>query len=72
MVVETRAKKYPPRLKANPGFKKDPIYRRRSNGAVVAFRVRSRRQDDRLPDSGGEGTEIVKEVLACPACVASR
>jgi len=66
-VIETRARKYPFRELANPGFKRD-LEQRRRKGQTFAVRVRSRRVGDRTPDPGGEGTEIVRELMVCPAC----
>ena len=75
IVVETRPKQYPVRLAANPGYvtrKRERRARNKKNGRtkkVEFLRVRSGNKGDRVPDSGGQGREIVKELMVCPACV---
>jgi hypothetical protein len=55
IITETRPRRYLRRSKANrvPGIRK------------------SRRKDDdsRKDDPGGDGYEIVREIIVCPACV---
>jgi hypothetical protein len=53
IILETRPKSYPFRSQANP-------FRRRLPGGKIDDKPRD--------DSGGNGTEIVREAIVCPAC----
>ena len=70
VVVETRSKKYPYRLRANPGYRYHYEDQKRRDGKkdTVRVRRRSKKLEDRVSDAGGEGNEIVREVTACPGC----
>ena len=55
LVLQWRTKKYPYRSRANTFF--------RTNEA-------GKRKEHHTDDRGGEGREVVKEVIVCPECAA--
>jgi hypothetical protein len=57
VVIEKRARVYPPREKANVAIRRDKAGRPKK---VL------------VDDPGGRGLETVREALACAACAASR
>jgi len=70
IVVETRVKKYPYRMRANTGFERKKVFRKDQNGKdeVVYLKRRSRKPQHRIDDPGGQGFEIVRELTVCPDC----
>ena len=57
VVVETRAKKYPFRPKAN---------------RVVRLSENGKRKETFVDDPGGAGREVVRELIVCPPCASRR
>jgi hypothetical protein len=53
VVVQTRARKYPVRLRAN---------------RFIRLSENGKRKVTFVDDTGGVGCEVVREVVACPAC----
>jgi hypothetical protein len=53
VVVETRARKYPSRLRAN---------------CVIRLSEKGKRKETFIDDPGGVGREVVRELVVCPAC----
>ena len=53
LVLKRRSKKYPYRLRAN---------------RFVRTNEAGKHKEYHTDDPGGEGQEVVKEVIACPAC----
>ena len=72
VVLETRRKLYAIRSKANRGYRHAYVTRKRHDGTKYVDRVRRRSRDrkDKIADSGGEGFETVREMIACPTCAA--
>src|SRR5580658_6147739 len=55
LVLERRSKKYPYRSMAN---------------TFVRLNDKGKRKEYHTDDPGGEGQEVVKEIVVCPACAA--
>jgi hypothetical protein len=55
LTVEWRGKEYPYRSQAN---------------TFVRLNEKGKRKEHHTDDPGGEGQEVVREVIVCPACAA--
>jgi hypothetical protein len=55
-VLERRAKQYP--------------YRPRANVVIIRPKDGKKKKKEHRDDPGGQGTEIVREVMACAECAA--
>jgi hypothetical protein len=63
VVVKTRNKSYPARMKAHPGYVHD-----RKTGKLVHPLRKSKKNQDRINDPGGKGQETVVEKALCSKC----
>ena len=70
VVIETRPKTYPTRLK--PGRPSGRGGGGGRGGGRGGGSADARGRNERVADRGGEGNEIVKELVACPTCARER
>ena len=74
VVLETRVRTYPPQRRMHPP--KDLSNRERKKLLRKLAAGLADRHDDTfkkwVDDPGGRGLEVVREVLACPACAAKQ